>query len=99
MKWEGGHIIHLMTNHNTLALHTNFYGQQGSLIQVTSNKSHWEGKINESMLFIIMPEMQRYVGPIHMAELLAHRNSDYKNSEILKLENEIANIPPTPPLG
>ena len=99
LKWDGGHIINLMVSDNRLVLYTNFYGQQGSLIQVTSNKSHWEGKINGSMLFIIMPVMQRYVGPIHMVELLAHRISDNKNSEILKLENEIANIPPTPPLG
>jgi hypothetical protein len=99
LKWEGGHTINLMKIEDSLILYANFYGQSGNVIKITNNKSHWKGKINESMLFIVMPEMQRFVGPINMAELLAHRGSDYKNSEILKLENEIANIPPNPPLG
>jgi len=99
LKWEGGHIINLMVIGDSLVLYANFYGQNGNLIQISSNKSAWEGKINESMLYIIMPEMQRFVGPIHMAELIAHRESEYKCNEILKLEIEIAKIPSNPPLG
>lgn len=97
LKWEGGHVINLISLRETLALYTNFYGANGSVIQISQNKEHWKGIVNESMMFIVIPEMQRFVGPIHMAELLGHRNSDYKNEELLKLEEEMASIPPLPP--
>ncbi len=99
LNWDGGHIINLMAIGDSLALYTNFYGQNGSLMQISNDPSHWKGKINESMLFIILPEMQKYVGPISMIEFIGHKYSDYKNSDMLQLESDIANIPPNPPLG
>ncbi|ANE51085.1 HNH endonuclease [Flavisolibacter tropicus] len=97
LKWEGGHVINLLIADNKLLLYSNFYGARGSLIQVTQNKTHWQGKIDESKMFIIMPEMQRCIGPIHMAHLLAHRTSDYRNEDIASLEAEIASLPSLPP--
>lgn len=97
LKWEGGHVINLLAIGESLALYTNFYGARGSIIQVSNNKSHWKGIIEESMMFIVVPEMQTYVGPIHMAELIAHKNSDYKNDELSQLEADMASIPHLPP--
>ena len=97
LKWVGGHVINLLVVGKSLSLYTNFYGERGTIIRVSNNPRHWDGFIQESMMYIVVPEMQTYVGPIHMAELIAHKNSDYKNKELLRLEADMASIPPLPP--
>jgi len=97
LKWDGGHVINLMSLKDNLVLYTNFYGINGSVIQISKNKEHWKGLIDESKMFIVVPELQKYVGPINLSELIAHKTTDYKNEEILRLEEEMTNIPPLPP--
>lgn len=97
LKWEGSHVIGLFENNDQLSLYTNFYGWKGSLIQISRHKEHWAGIIKGSKIYIVVPEMQKYVGPIRMIDLVAHKNSPNKNPLLSELEAEMAAIPPLPP--
>lgn len=97
LKWEGGHVIYLMQVGDTLALYTNFYGQNGSIIQVTENRNHWDGILNRGIIYVVIPERQKCVGPILLEEFVGHKYSDFKNQKLTELENDLANIGPLPP--
>lgn len=96
LNYEGGHVINFMIIDGRLALYTNFYGQLSSLIQVTNNLNHWKGIINENMLFIVMPEMQKVVGPLSTEEFISHKTGFKLNTELSEIEKVIGAIEKLP---
>jgi|GEM_PF-1488173 hypothetical protein len=97
MKWEGGHILFLTHAEESLALYANFYGQGGSLIQVTENKNHWSGVFERAIIYIIIPERQKCVGPIHFEDYIRHKFSNYKNQQLTELEEDLKSVGALPP--
>jgi hypothetical protein len=97
LKWEGAHILYLMQIGESLALYANFYGRNGAVIQITENRNHWRGLIDREIIYIVIPERQKCVGPITLEDYIGHKYSEFKNEQLTELENELATIEPLPP--
>ncbi len=71
-----------------LTLYVNFYDEKTAAIVITRNKKHWDSdKFKNGLVYIIVPALQRYVGPLKFSQFLNHRSSDcIKNLDLEKLE-------------
>lgn len=97
MKWAGAHVISLQDIGGNLVLYTCFYGQQSSMILISSNPTHWRGKIDTGLVYILFPERQECVGPLLLEEFLAYKLDNYPNEILSKIQQEIDNREPLPP--
>ena len=98
LKWEGGHVIAVVSTSNSLALYTNLYEVNSAVIQISNQKEHWLDRINEGVCYVVTPGLQRAVGPIDLAELLAHKyDADYENHELKQLEQLMSEFDELPP--
>jgi hypothetical protein len=98
MSWPSGHIIALITTGNLLSLYVSFYEHQCAIIQVSAEPEHWNGIITQSIVFVIIPGLQRYVGPKNMASYIGHKiEPSIKDPDLCNLENEMSNVIELPP--
>ena len=97
-KWSGGHSIVLMKTGKQLALYSNFYEVNSAVIQISDEPEHWEGKMTEGKVFVVVPALSKAVGPIDLAEFIAHRiEPSYTNEQLKKLEEEMEQFTKHPP--
>lgn len=97
LSWEYGHILLLNIIDDKLSLYMNYYGELSTIIQISENRSHWEGKIDsEGILYVLVPEKQKFVGPMTLYEFLLHKQREKLNNELDELENEIINYSAPP---
>lgn len=97
LRWDGGHVIYLMHVGDSLALYTSFYEQNSSIIQITENRNHWEGALDKGVVYVVIPERQKCVGPISIEDFIGHRYSNFKNKHLTELEQDLATVEPLPP--
>ncbi len=98
MNWPGGHVIALIQSGKTLNLFTSFYEAQTASIIISSEPQHWDGIVNEGLVFVISPGLQKYVGPKNIANYIAHKyEGDMKDKDFSMLEEEMNNIKEWPP--
>lgn len=97
-KWPGGHSIALMKLNNAVALYSNFYEANSSVIQITNEPAHWEGKIQHGIIYVISPSLQKAVGPISLPEFIASRTvPELRYEPLIELENEMSQFSTHPP--
>lgn len=98
LKWEGGHTLALMSTNDSIALYTNFYEESSAVIQVSNEKEHWENKIDEGIFYVLVPGIQKAVGPLNIADLIGHKFTPAYNCEPLQmLESEMEQFDELPP--
>ena len=98
LNWPGGHAIILVRTGRTLNLYTSFYETQSAVIRVSSEPEHWNGIVNEGLIFVISPGLQRFVGPKNIGTYIAHKfEPDLKDPDFTRLEGEMKNIKELPP--
>ena len=93
LKWPSGHVIHMMSTGDKLALYISIFEYQAAIIEISSDFKHWENIVDDDgMLFIISPSLQKYVGPIGFSDLVAHNNDpNRKHPDLVDLENIMNN--------
>ncbi len=89
LSWNDGHVLMIMPIKNELVLFSSFYGKQTALMQISHESDHWDGIINDSMIYLLVPAIQKVVGPKLLVTYLAHRHNNFKDKEILELESAI----------
>lgn len=98
LTWQGGHAIIVINLGGKLALYMNFYEVAGASIMISNEPEHWSGRIKEGIVYVISPGLQKYVGPLNIGALLAHKIVDeYEVPELVKLEQEMAKFGSLPP--
>ncbi len=98
LNWPGGHIITLIRTGKTLNLYASFYETQSAVIRVSSDIKHWDGVVNEGLVFVIAPGLQRFVGPKNIATYIAHKfEPDLKDPDFIRLEKEMNSVKEIPP--
>lgn len=99
LKWPGGHSFAMMPTGDSLALYSNFYEESSAAIQITNEKKHWDDEnIDEGLAYVVVPGLQKAVGPLSIAELLAHKTTpDYEHESLKKLEQEMSTFDELPP--
>lgn len=89
-KWNGGHTFLIMRNCDILTLYSNFYETNSSVIVVSNEPNHWKGKIEEGIVYIVSPSLSKAVGPINLADYIAHRiEPSMPNEALRQLEIEM----------
>lgn len=97
-KWTGGHTFVVMKAQSQLALYSNFYEANSSVILISNEPQHWEGKIGEGLVFVVAPTLSKAVGPIDIAEFIAHRiDSPIAYNLLQDLEAEMIKFSELPP--
>jgi hypothetical protein len=68
------------------------------MIKISSDKTLWENKIlDEGLVYVIIPGLRRFVGPLSLNDFIAHKNKEKMNKELSILEQEMSNIAKIPP--
>ena len=97
-KWSGGHAIVVMATRDRLALYSNFYEVNSSVIQISDEPELWKDKLTEGVVYVVVPPLSKAVGPIKLTEFIAHRiEFDYKNEQLLSLEEQMQQFTKLPP--
>ena len=97
-KWTGGHSIVIMKAQSQLAMYTNFYEVNSAVIQISDEPQHWEGKVEEGLIYVISPSLQKAVGPLDLTDYIAHRVEPQLICKPLQdLENEMNKFGDLPP--
>ncbi len=98
MSWPGCHVIALIQTGRSVNLYTSFYETQNAVIRISSEPQHWAGKVNEGLVFIISPGMQKFVGPKNIGAYIAHKcDPCIEDPDIANLEEEMNNVKDWPP--
>ena len=98
LKWEGGHTFAMMPTNDSVALYTNFYEESSAVIQVSNENAHWDNIIDEGLFYVLVPGIQKAVGPQHIVDLIAHKfNPEYNCESLQNLENEMDQFDELPP--
>lgn len=97
-SWQGGHSLIVMVANNRLVLYCNFYELHSSVIQITDNPAHWEGKINIGKAFIVAPSIKKAVGPINLMDYIGHKaKPPVLYPELVELEKVMSTFDKLPP--
>lgn len=98
MVWPGGHLLYIAPFRDKLLLYASFYAVQEAVIQISSEPEHWSGLINDGLVFVITPGLQRFVGPKPVATFIGHKlESEYQDSDLASLEEEMKKYTILPP--
>lgn len=98
LSWENGHVLTLLPTGGRLALTASFYGNQSATVQISETLEHWVGRgLENGVAYVISPGLRKFVGPISLPDMIAHRINEVKNVALTQLEQEVGAVPPLPP--
>lgn len=98
MNWPGGHLLHISQVENRLVLYASFYDIQQALITISYEPEQWSGILNEGLVYVIAPGLQKYVGPKNIGSFIAHKfEPDCPDQELSVLEAEMSQYSRLPP--
>lgn len=98
MNWPGGHLLHISQVANQLMLYVSFYDIQKAVIRISSEPEQWDGVVNEGLIYVIAPGLQKYVGPKNIGSFIAHKfESDCSDPDLTELEAEMGQYNQMPP--
>lgn len=97
LDWPGGHLLNIIQVKDRLLLYTSFFGAQEAVITISSEPEHWQGKVDEGLVYVVAPGIQKYVGPKGMGEFIAHKAGNYLDQELSALEDEMQQYSELPP--
>ncbi len=97
--WEAGHLVCLQLIPEGIALFTNFYGEQTATLQISTSTEFWREDYPErGIVFVVVPGLRRFVGPLSIEDFVSHKIGVAKNAELVALEESTpghSDLPPT----
>lgn len=97
LNWHECHIIILKPNENSLGLSLCINGKHASVIEVTSNPSHWQGIISEEgLVWVVSPQLRRFAGPITLPRFIYQKGLESPEGELGELYERILSASPMP---
>ncbi len=101
LAWEPGHIFVVMpANQDELMLVPMFYGSHSAAIRITSNRSHWAGRIpSDGEVWAVAPTFRAAAGPIPLPAYVAARQGIRTGAaaDFHALDDRAQALPPPPP--
>ena len=98
LKWPGGIVIALMIVANKLMLYANFYEENSFVVEISNEPELWKGKINEGLVYVVSPQLNKAIGPIALPTFLVHKVSPpIPVPELISLEDELNSFGELPP--
>lgn len=92
LSWKYGHTILLKEINGVLVFFIQYYGSLNTLIQISTDRSHWKGKIKkDGTIYVLIPEKQSFVGPLGFTQFLEHTQKITPIKELHSIEEEIQN--------
>lgn len=75
LPWAPGHVIVVRQFGQSLALSPFFYGTVAAVIEITSDRRFWQGRVpDEGLVFVIAPGLRTFHGPLPLDEYVAFRH-------------------------
>lgn len=90
LRWDGGYLLVLLAVGSTLVLTMVLPTGRIMSIVVANDPTLWQGaehaELREGIVFVSVPQVAVVIGPLALAEYLAHKVGEYRSSELEKLE-------------
>ena len=95
--WDKTHIILMNIADTTLFLSTILFGEEKRIICMSNDPTHWQGKMDKEMIYVIAPFLQAYVGPLDIGEYVGWKDNAMPSPRLDALKERMDARPPAPP--
>ncbi len=88
LAWPGVCTIMLYPIHGRLMAIIYLYGKNRMMVTISKDESLWAASVHQAEVYILCPSLDKFSGPIHVEDLLAHRLGNIEISDLVEIEEK-----------
>lgn len=95
--WDRNHIIMISIATGSLFLSTILFGEEKRVLCLSNDPTHWQGKVDREIIYVIAPFLQAYVGPLDIGEYFGWKDNGMPSPRLDVLKERMGARTPAPP--